>query len=148
MESALKPAIVIAAALLAAGPAAAKSNRAETAVKAALARIARLDRGPQGLNAVIALDPRALERARAQDAATAKIGALYGATVLLKDNIDAEGLATTAGSLALKDNVAARDAPLTARLRAAGAAIIGKANLSEWANFRSSHSLSGWAKCF
>src|SRR3546814_10959102 len=66
--------------------------------------------------------------------------------ILLKDNIEAKGpLPTTAGSLALKDNVTNRDAPLVANLRAAGAVIVGKTNLSEWANFRSSNSISGWS---
>ena len=71
---------------------------------------------------------------------------LYGYAILLKDNIEAEGpLPTTAGSMALLGNVTHRDAPLVARLRAAGAVILGKTNLSEWANFRSSRSISGWS---
>jgi amidase len=66
--------------------------------------------------------------------------------ILVKDNIETKGgLPTTAGSLALKDNVTGRDAPLVARLRAAGAVIVGKTNLSEWANFRDSDSISGWS---
>ncbi|HEY0595131.1 amidase [Sphingopyxis sp.] len=73
-------------------------------------------------------------------------GPLHGIPVLLKDNIEAAGpLATTAGSLALKDNVTNRDAPLVARLRDAGAIILGKTNLSEWANIRSDNSTSGWS---
>jgi amidase len=140
----MKHLLVIAATLLAAEPALAATGPSEKAVKAALARIKRLDHGPRGLNAVIALNPEARKQARALDAQT-PLGSLHGLPVLLKDNIDAEGLVTTAGSLALKDNVAAKDAPLTARIRAAGGVILGKANLSEWANFRSSHSLSGWS---
>ena len=66
--------------------------------------------------------------------------------ILIKDNIETAGpLPTTAGSLALANNVTGRDAPLVARLRAAGAVIVGKANLSEWANIRSSDSISGWS---
>src|SRR3546814_156707 len=73
-------------------------------------------------------------------------GPLHGIPVLLKDNIEAAGpVPTTAGSLALKDNVTNRDAPLVARLREAGAVILGKANLSEWANIRSNSSTSGWS---
>jgi len=73
-------------------------------------------------------------------------GPLFGMPILIKDNIETDGpLPTTAGSLALADNVTHRDAPLVARLRAAGAVILGKANLSEWANIRSSHSISGWS---
>ena len=66
--------------------------------------------------------------------------------ILIKDNIETKGpLPTTAGSLALAANVTVRDAPLVARLRAAGAVILGKTNLSEWANMRSSASISGWS---
>lgn len=73
-------------------------------------------------------------------------GPLHGIPILLKDNIEAAGpLATTAGSLALKDNITNRDAPLVTRLRNAGAVILGKTNLSEWANIRSNNSTSGWS---
>jgi amidase len=110
------------------------------AARAYLARIEALNhRGPR-LNAVIAVNPRAL------DEAAAARGPLAGMAVLLKDSIEsADGTATTAGSLALKDNVTGRDAPLVARLKAAGGVVLGKANLSEWANFRSSRSISGWS---
>jgi len=101
------------------------------------------------LHAVIALNPHAPADARALDAErkAGKVrGPLHGVPILLKDNIEsADGTATTAGSLALKDNVTGRDAPLVKRLRDAGLVILGKANLSEWANIRSSHSISGWS---
>ncbi|MDB5479946.1 MAG: amidase [Caulobacteraceae bacterium] len=113
------------------------------------AAIAANDRAGANLHALIALDPRAGETARALDAARRPrepAVALDGIPILIKDNIDVDdGLATTAGSLALKDNVTGRDAPLVARLRAAGAVVLGKTNLSEWANFRSTASLSGWS---
>jgi amidase len=113
------------------------------------AAIAANDRAGANLHAIIALDPRAAEAARASDAARQPrqpAAALDGIPILIKDNIEvADGLATTAGSLALKDNVTGRDAPLVARLRAAGAVILGKTNLSEWANFRATPSLSGWS---
>ncbi len=101
------------------------------------------------VNAVLAFNPDALEIARALDAErkAGKVrGPLHGLSVLIKDNIETlDPIATTAGSLALKDNVTGRDAPLVARLRAAGMVVLGKANLSEWANIRSSRSTSGWS---
>lgn len=118
-------------------------------VGAYLARIAAIDRSGPALDSVIALNPDALKEARAADAARRAgraHGTLFGIPVLVKDNIEtADPVATTAGSLALKDNITHRDAPAIARLRAAGAIILGKTNLSEWANIRSSHSLSGWS---
>jgi amidase len=120
----------------------------EQLVKDDLARIAALDRTGPRLNAVIALNPHALADARKLDAerrAGRVRGPLHGIPVLLKDNIESDdGVPTTAGSLALKDNVTGRDAPIVRRLTDAGAVILGKANLSEWANFRSTHSISGW----
>src|SRR4029079_6041379 len=87
----------------------------------------------------------AIDQARRVDSSNLR-GPLAGQPVLLKDNIEAAGpLPTTAGSLALANNVTNRDAPLVARLRAAGAVILGKTNLSEWANIRSNHSISGWS---
>lgn len=121
----------------------------EALVRAYLARIAALDRAGPRLNSVIALNPHALADARKLDAerrAGHVRGPLHGIPVLLKDNIESDdGTATTAGSLALKDNVTHRDAPIVRRLTEAGAVIIGKANLSEWANFRSTRSISGWS---
>ncbi len=100
------------------------------------------------LNAVIALDPTARAQARELDrrlAAGDWAGPLHGIPVLLKDNIESKDQPTTAGSLALTANTTGRDAPLVERLRIAGAVILGKANLSEWANFRSNRSSSGWS---
>jgi amidase len=113
-----------------------------------LRRIARLDRYGPGLHAVIALNPNALTQARALDRerrVKGPRGPLHGIPILVKDNIQtADPIPTTAGSLALVGNVSGRDAPIIAKLRAAGAVILGKANLSEWANYRSDHSISGW----
>ncbi|HET9231713.1 MAG TPA: amidase [Vitreimonas sp.] len=121
----------------------------EQLVQAYLDRIERIDRSGPNLNSVLALNPDALEQARALDAerAAGRVrGPLHGIPILLKDNIEsADPMPTTAGSLALADNVTNRDAPLVARLREAGAVILGKTNLSEWANIRSSHSTSGWS---
>ena len=120
----------------------------EALVQAYLARIAAMDtKGPK-INAVIALNRHALADARKLDAerkAGHVRGPLHGVPILLKDNIESDDdTATTAGSLALKDNVTRRDAFITKKLTDAGAVILGKANLSEWANFRSSRSISGW----
>lgn len=104
-------------------------------------RIAALDdAGPQ-LNAVIVYTPDAALLA----AANAARGAMAGRTVLVKDNVETAEWPTTAGSLALADNATGRDAPMIARLRAAGGVVLGKTNLSEWANIRSNNSTSGWS---
>ncbi|WP_244304974.1 amidase family protein, partial [Sphingomonas aquatilis] len=117
--------------------------------RAYLDRIAALDREGPALRSVIAINPDALAQAKALDAerkAGRIRGPLHGVPVLIKDNVEtADRMATTAGSLALKDNVTGRDAPVVARLRAAGAVILGKTNLSEWANIRSTHAMSGWS---
>ena len=113
-----------------------------------LDRIAQIDQAGPTLRAVIETNPDALGLAAALDAgrAKAKPGPLYGIPVLLKDNIDTgDRMLTTAGSLALASAPAARDAGLVERLRKAGALVLGKTNLSEWANFRSSHASSGWS---
>src|SRR5215469_14299529 len=121
----------------------------EAIVRAYLARIRTIDRAGPALHSVIAVNPDALKDARALDSERKSKGArgpLHGIPILVKDNIEtADPMATTAGSLALADNVTHRDAPVVARLRAAGAVILGKANLSEWANIRSSNSISGWS---
>ena len=136
-------------ALLLAQPALAKSTdkvrmtAAEATARTQLKTIARLDDalgGPQ-LNAVIVVNPNAPADADRM----ALVGRLQGRTLLIKDNIETREFATTAGSLALKDNRTGRDAPLVARLRADGGVILGKTNLSEWANIRSSASSSGWS---
>ena len=122
---------------------------AETLVRHLLARIAALDDAGPRLNAVLELNPDALAIARARDAERAAgmvRGPLHGIPVLLKDNIDTDdAMATSAGSLALAGHHPGRDAALVARLREAGAVILGKTNLSEWANFRSTRSSSGWS---
>ena len=121
----------------------AAASSAEAATEAALARVHAVD---AQIHAVISLDPTALDQARAIDRGRRARGLLYGYAILLKDNIEADGpLPTTAGSMALLDNVTHRDAPLVARLRAADAVILGKTNLSEWANIRSNASISGWS---
>lgn len=102
----------------------------------------------QQLNALITINPKAMEIAQQLDAEIQQgkmRGLLHGIPIVIKDNIDTASMATTAGSLALKDNMTERDATLVAKLKQAGAIIIGKANLSEWANFRSERSSSGWS---
>ncbi|WNG25447.1 amidase [Cystobacter fuscus] len=114
-----------------------------------LARIQEIDKGGTALGSVIELNPDALAIAAALDAereAKGPRGPLHGIPVLIKDNIGtADKMQTTAGSLALVGAVPSRDAFVVERLRAAGAVILGKTNLSEWANFRSTHSCSGWS---
>jgi amidase len=114
-----------------------------------LDRIAAIDKRGPALNTVIELNPDAPSIAAALDAerkAKGARGPLHGIPILIKDNIDtADRMMTTAGSLALLGSIAARDSVVAERLRAAGAVILGKTNLSEWANFRSSHSTSGWS---
>jgi amidase len=122
---------------------------ARALTEAYLARIEAVDRSGPRLNSVIELNPDALAIAEALDAeraASGPRGPLHGIPVLIKDNIDtADRMRTSAGSLALQESIAPRDAYLVERLRAAGAVILGKTNLSEWANFRSTRSTSGWS---
>jgi len=114
-----------------------------------IARIFKLDQGGPGVNAVIELNPDALALAQRADTLRRQghiLGPLHGIPVLLKANIDTgDRMQTTAGSLALQGAPALRDATVAARLRASGAIILGKTNLSEWANFRSNSSISGWS---
>jgi amidase len=114
-----------------------------------LDRIHAFDRQGPGLGAVIETNPHALDIAAELDRERQTHGSrgpLHGVPLLIKDNVEtADRMMTTAGSLALDGWYAPKDAPLAARLRAAGAVILGKTNLSEWANFRSTHSSSGWS---
>ncbi len=112
-------------------------------------RIIDLDRNGPGINSVIELNPDARAMAQNADevrAAGRVLGPLHGIPVLLKDNIDTgDSMQTTAGSLALAGSPATRDSTVAEKLRAGGAVILGKTNLSEWANFRSFSSTSGWS---
>jgi len=114
-----------------------------------LARIEAIDRHGPALNSVIEINPDALEIAEKLDAERKEKGArgpLHGIPLLLKDNLDtADKMMTTAGSLALVGSKPSKDSFVVQRLRAAGAVILGKTNLSEWANIRSTHSTSGWS---
>jgi amidase len=114
-----------------------------------LDRIGTLDRRGPALGAVLEINPRALDIAAELDRerqAQGPRGPLHGVPILIKDNVEtSDRMMTTAGSLALDGWYSPKDAPLVARLRAAGAVILGKTNLSEWANFRSTHSSSGWS---
>jgi len=117
-------------------------------VKLYTARIKQLNSNGPGLNAVRALNPAAEKEAKAMDAErrAGKVrGPLHGIPVLLKDNIDVKGMPTTAGSFALKDSYPADDAPVVKELREAGAVILGKTNLSEFANFTTSGMPSGYS---
>jgi amidase len=122
---------------------------AHSLVQQYLARIDAIDQRGPAINAVIELNPDALAIASQLDAErkSGKVrGPLHGVPMLIKDNIDtADKMHTTAGSLALADNIAARDSFVAQKLRAAGVVVVGKTNLSEWANFRSTHSTSGWS---
>jgi amidase len=119
-----------------------------TLTDAYLQRIAAIDRSGPHLRSVLEINPAARREAAQRDAErrSGRIrGPLHGLPILLKDNIDATPMATTAGSLALKSFHPEDDAFIVQRLRDAGAVILGKANLSEWANFRSTRSTSGWS---
>lgn len=114
-----------------------------------LGRIEAIDRNGPHINSIIELNPDALEIAGKLDEERKKKkarGTLHGIPILLKDNIDTrDRMQTTAGSLALEGNCAAQDAFIVKQLRKAGAVILGKTNLSEWANFRGKRSISGWS---
>ena len=124
-------------------------STSEELVKLYFERIDKVDQGGPGLNAVIQKNPDARAIARELDNERKEKGPrgpLHGVPVLIKDNIDtADQMETTAGSLALLGSKPAKDAFIVKRLREAGAVILGKTNLSEWANFRSSRSTSGWS---
>lgn len=125
------------------------AKTAESLAQIYMTRIDAIDKRGPTINSVIELNPDALAIARKLDEerrAGKSRGPLHGIPILIKDNIDtADRMTTTAGSLALENTVAPKDAFIVERLRAAGAVIIGKTNLSEWANFRSSRSVSGWS---
>jgi amidase len=118
-------------------------------VEAYLARIESIDRSGPSLRSILETNPEVLEIADGLDRERAQgnvRGALHGIPIVLKDNIDtADRMHTTAGSLALLDAGVAIDAPVAAKLRRAGAILLAKANMSEWANFRSTRSSSGWS---
>lgn len=101
--------------------------------------------GKDGLNVLAQANPHVLEEARALDAQADKSGALFGLPILVKDNMDVQGLRTTAGSFALQDNIAQADAPVIANLRKAGALILGKANMTEFANYTSPEMPNGYS---
>lgn len=121
----------------------------EALVKLYLNRIATIDKSGPTLNAIIELNPEALVLAKAMDTEMKlgkSRGPLHGIPIVIKDNIDtADQMQTTAGALAMEGNFASKDAFIVEKLREAGAIIIGKSNLSEWANFRSTQSCSGWS---
>lgn len=121
----------------------------EALTKEYIARIAALDQSGPGVNAVIELNPDALNMAKHADQLRRHgiiLGPMHGIPVLLKDNVDTgDNMQTTAGSFALQGKPALTDSTVAANLRAGGAVILGKTNLSEWANFRSFESVSGWS---
>jgi len=121
----------------------------EILTAAYLSRIARYDHHGPEHRSVLALNPNAMSAARTLDAerkANRLRGPLHGIPLIVKDNIETDDpVATTAGSLSLARSLRPADAPLVARLRAAGAIVLAKSNLSEWANFRSTRSSSGWS---
>ncbi len=122
---------------------------ARSLVEKYLSRIEEIDKRGPAVNSIIELNPDAQQIAETLDKerkAGSVRGPLHGIPVLIKDNIDtADRMQTTAGSLALAGSVAPKDSFVAQRLRAAGAVLLGKTNLSEWANIRSSHSTSGWS---
>jgi amidase len=124
------------------------ATTSEMLVDAYLERIETIDHAGPTLRSILSLNPNARDEARSLDAerkAGKLRGPMHGIPILLKDNIESAELPTTAGSLALAANLTNRDAAFVARLREAGAIILGKTNLSEWANIRSSQSISGWS---
>ncbi len=125
------------------------SLSSEKIIQLYLSRINDIDKNGPGLNSVIELNPDAAEIAKQLDAERKKgkvRGPLHGIPILIKDNIDtADKMMTTAGSLALKGNIVKKDSQVARKLSEAGAVILGKTNLSEWANFRSTSSSSGWS---
>jgi amidase len=109
------------------------------------ARIDANDRVDGGTHAVLVVDPAAITNATALDALHDTTALLYGASILVKDNIDSQGIVTTAGSLAMTSNIPPADATVLKKLHDAKGLLLGKTNLSEWANFRGAKSISGWS---
>jgi len=127
---------------------AAGQHTARQLVQLCLDRIAALDQTGPTMRSILEINPNALMIADALDDERRSQGArglLHGMPILLKDNIDTIDMMTTAGSMALVGSHPSQDATVTHKLREAGAIILGKANMSEWANFRSSRSSSGWS---
>ncbi len=124
-----------------ADPAGSASEQRAAEATAYIMRIRALNTAGPDVNAMLDYDQDAVETARAR----AETGVLKGRTVLVKDNIETRGFRTTGGSYALEGNCTGRDAPLIANLEAAGGVVLGKTNLSEWANIRSDNSTSGWS---
>ena len=119
--------------------------KASSLVQGYLSRINELD---TQVNSVLAINPSAMREAQAIDLKIANgepVGKLAGLPILIKDNIETAELPTTAGSMALMNNMTGRNAPIVEKLKAEGAIVLGKTNLSEWANFRSESSISGWS---
>lgn len=125
-----------------------KDLTSESLVNTYLERIKNVDKSGPTLQSILTINPDAIAQAKELDRLRNKgkiLGALHGIPILLKDNIESkDNMPTTAGALALKGNITGRDSPLVAGLRAQGAIILGKTNLSQWANFRSEDSMSGW----
>ncbi|NNE57603.1 MAG: amidase [Hellea sp.] len=121
----------------------------EQLVESYLRRIETQDHAGYKIQSILTINPDALEEAKLLDQLRENgkiMGPLHGVPVVLKDNIETkDNMPTTAGALALKDNFTGRDSPLAAGLREEGAIILGKTNLSQWANFRSNNSMSGWS---
>jgi amidase len=121
---------------------------AEQVVKDYLARIEAIDKKGPGINSILFVNPKAIELAKELDKERreGKIrGPLHGIPVILKDNIDTQDMPTTAGATVLRNSYPPKDSYITTQLKNAGAIIIAKANLSEWANFRGDMSSSGWS---
>lgn len=114
-------------------------------VEFALKRIATIDHAGPNLQSVLTINPNALDIAKDLDGEDTERSLLHGVPVLIKDNVETLDMPTTAGSTTLELNDTGRDSPLVENLRQAGAVILGKSNLSQWANFRSTNSTSGWS---
>lgn len=121
-----------------------RTLRVETVAKVYLERLEKYG-GRDGLNVLAQLNPHVLEEARVLDEREDRSGDLFGLPILVKDNIDVAGMLTTAGSMTLRDNLAEKDAPVIANLRKAGALILGKANMTEFANCISEDMRDGYS---